>query len=124
MAAVDCEELPQTPLTVEVNAKIMDQPFMFISPFFRFNSEGSADLARQQLRSTVQTNFILAGKAISGPGKSCKALWRDALLACDTQPVCIVPGPLHSVGNQRRQVAVRRERASFVSYPSSLAQGA
>jgi hypothetical protein len=37
--------LPQTPLTVDVNAKMMDQPFMIISPFLSSVSEGSADLA-------------------------------------------------------------------------------
>ena len=30
IAAADCEELLQIPLAVEVNAKIMDQPFMSV----------------------------------------------------------------------------------------------
>jgi len=33
IAAADCEEFPQTPLTVEVSAKMIDQPFIILSPF-------------------------------------------------------------------------------------------
>lgn len=57
---------------------------------------------------------LLAGHAVSCPGKSRKTPRSYTFPAFGTQAECLVPDPFHGIGNQKCDTPLRSEQIDFI----------